>query len=113
MHHRVIMVLPALVSAPAEVRVEAQTRFEQIAEALDGIRPDNAFWSSVRTSRLCLVVRRPACAGPEGQRARASCTSATSIAPLTRAAGAARTWQRLAGLTVRLRPDHDETRAFP
>ena len=57
MHHRVIMVLPALVSAPAEVRVEAQTRFEQIAEALDGIRPDNAFWSSVRTSRLCLVVR--------------------------------------------------------
>jgi hypothetical protein len=55
--HHVIMVLPALVTAPAEIRVEAETRFEQIAQALDGIRPDNAFWSSARTSRLCLVVR--------------------------------------------------------
>ena len=51
------MVLPALVAAPGEVRVEAHARFEQIADALDGIRPDNAFWASVRVSRLCLVVR--------------------------------------------------------
>jgi hypothetical protein len=57
LRHRVIMVLPALASAPEQIRVEAQTRFDQIADALEGIRPDNAFWSSVRTSRLCLVVR--------------------------------------------------------
>lgn len=57
MRHRVIMVLPALVAAPEEVREEARSRFEQIAGALDGIPPDNAFWASARVSRLCLVVR--------------------------------------------------------
>jgi hypothetical protein len=57
LHHRVVMVLPALAAAPLEVRDEAELRFEEIAGALDEIRPDNAFWASMRVSRLCLVVR--------------------------------------------------------
>jgi hypothetical protein len=57
LRHRVVMVLPALSAAPADVRDEAKSRFEEIAGALDDIRPDNAFWGSMRVSRLCLVVR--------------------------------------------------------
>jgi hypothetical protein len=55
--HRVIMVEPALRSAPAKVRNEAQLRFQEIAEGLDGIPPDNIFWVSAEASHLCLVVR--------------------------------------------------------
>ena len=57
MGHRVIMVHPALRAAPKAVRKEARERFEEIAEGLQGIPPDSAFWASVRVSRLCLVVR--------------------------------------------------------
>jgi hypothetical protein len=55
--HRVIMVQPALRAAPKAVREEARERFEEIAEGLQGIPVDSAFWASVRVSRLCLVVR--------------------------------------------------------
>jgi hypothetical protein len=55
--HRVIMVEPALRSAPKKVREEAQLRFLEIAEGLDGIPSDNVFWLSAKASRLCLVVR--------------------------------------------------------
>jgi len=51
------MVEPALIGAPADVRDEACSRFEQIVEGLAGIPADNVFWASVRVSRLCLVVR--------------------------------------------------------
>lgn len=57
MGHRVIMVEPALRAAPRAVRDEARERFEEIAEGLQGIPADSAFWASVRVSRLCLVVR--------------------------------------------------------
>ena len=57
MTHRVIMVRPALKSAPADIYEEAAARFEEIAEGLKGIAPESAFWASVRVSRLCLVVR--------------------------------------------------------
>jgi hypothetical protein len=56
MSHRVIMVDPALVAAPAGVREKARQRFGEIAEGLGGIAADSPFWSSVRVSRLCLVV---------------------------------------------------------
>ena len=56
MGHRVIMVDPALRAAPKAVREEARERFEEIAEGLQGIPADSAFWESVRVSRLCLVV---------------------------------------------------------
>jgi hypothetical protein len=55
--HRVIMVHPALRAAPKAVREEARERFEEIAEGLQGIPVDSAFWASVKVSRLCLVVR--------------------------------------------------------
>jgi hypothetical protein len=55
--HRVIMVEPVLVAAPEYVRREARLRFEEIAEGVEGIPMDSAFWASVRVSRLCLVVR--------------------------------------------------------
>jgi len=50
------MVDPALRAAPKAVREEARERFEEIAEGLQGIPADSAFWESVRVSRLCLVV---------------------------------------------------------
>ena len=56
MSHRVIMVEPALLPAPEEVRERARQRFQEIAEGLGGIPPDSAFWASVQVSRLCLVV---------------------------------------------------------
>lgn len=55
--HRVIMVQPRIEAAPKSVRDEARLRFEEIAEGLEGIPQDSAFWASVRVSRLCLVVR--------------------------------------------------------
>lgn len=57
MSHRVIMVQPAVAAAPREVQEEALARFQQIAEGLGGIPPDSVFWSSVRVSRLYLIVR--------------------------------------------------------
>jgi hypothetical protein len=55
--HRVIMVEPVLKAAPEYVRQEARLRFEEIAEGVEGIPTDSAFWASVRVSRLCMVVR--------------------------------------------------------
>jgi len=54
--HRVIMVEPALRKAPQNVRDEAEGRFREIADGLDGIPADNVFWVSAKVSRLCLVV---------------------------------------------------------
>jgi hypothetical protein len=51
------MVEPALRAAPAKVREEAQSRFEEIAAGLDGIPAESPFWSSARVSELRLVVR--------------------------------------------------------
>lgn len=57
MPRQVIMVEPALRAAPAEVRADARQRFAEIASGLEGIPPDNIFWSSTDVSRLRLVVR--------------------------------------------------------
>ncbi|HEY6908574.1 MAG TPA: hypothetical protein VI356_04335 [Myxococcales bacterium] len=57
MTRRVIMVQPALEAAPAEIRAEARTRFDEIAAGVDGIPEDSPFWASARVSRLCLDVR--------------------------------------------------------
>jgi hypothetical protein len=54
---RVIMVQPAVQAAPAEVRAEAEARFDEIAAGVDGIAEDSPFWASARVSRLCLDVR--------------------------------------------------------
>jgi hypothetical protein len=54
--HRVIMVEPALRKAPAKVREEARSRFQEIAEVLDGIPSESVFWASAKVSRLSLVV---------------------------------------------------------
>jgi hypothetical protein len=54
---RVIMLHPDLEAVPKAVRDEARSCFEEIAEGLEGIAVDSAFWASVRVSRLCLVVR--------------------------------------------------------
>jgi hypothetical protein len=51
------MIEPALKAAPANVRDEAQLRFEEIAQGLEDIPAESAFWESARVSRLCLVVR--------------------------------------------------------
>ena len=51
------MVEPALKEAPANVRDEAQQRFEEIAAGLQDIPAESPFWNSARVSRLCLVVR--------------------------------------------------------
>ena len=56
MARRVIMVEPALGIAPRAIREEARQRFEEVAEGLEGIPPDSAFWASVRVSQLCLAV---------------------------------------------------------
>ena len=57
MTHRVIMVQSVVESTPEYVRQEARLRFEEIAEGMNGIPQDSAFWASVRVSRLSLVVR--------------------------------------------------------
>ncbi|MGZ7042769.1 MAG: hypothetical protein ACXVH7_13335 [Thermoanaerobaculia bacterium] len=57
MTHRVVMIDPALSRAPSKIREEARLRFQEIAEGLEGIPSDNAFWVSAKVSRLCLVVR--------------------------------------------------------
>jgi hypothetical protein len=44
-------------STPVYILQEARLRFEEIAEGLEGIPQESAFWASVRVSRLCLVVR--------------------------------------------------------
>jgi len=54
---RVIMSKPALEAAPADVRAEAQQRFDEIAGGLERIAADNPFWKSADISRLCLMVR--------------------------------------------------------
>jgi hypothetical protein len=51
-----VIVEPVLQSAPKYVREEARIRFEEIAEGVKDIPEDSAFWTSVRVSRLCLVV---------------------------------------------------------
>jgi hypothetical protein len=56
MTHRVIMDQRVLRAAPEYVRQEARLRFEEIAEGVEGIAEDSAFWKSARVSRLCLVV---------------------------------------------------------
>jgi hypothetical protein len=53
---RVIMLDPALAAAPQRIRDEARLRIQEIAEGLDGIPEESAFWESVRVSRLCLSV---------------------------------------------------------
>jgi hypothetical protein len=45
-----------LQSAPEYVKQEARLRFEEIAEGVEGIAEDSAFWASVRVSRLCMVI---------------------------------------------------------
>ena len=54
---RVIMVRWALGDVPPDVCKEAEARFQQIADGLEGIAPGSPFWASVRVSRLILEVR--------------------------------------------------------
>jgi hypothetical protein len=54
---RVIMSEPALEAAPADVRAEAQARFDEIVAGVEGIAADSPFWQSADISRLCLMVR--------------------------------------------------------
>jgi len=54
--HRVVIARPVLEATPVYVRQEARLRFEEIAEGLSAIHPGSAFWTSLRVSRLCLVV---------------------------------------------------------
>lgn len=51
------MVEPALGAAPQSIREEARLRFQEIAEGLEGIPAESAFWASVRISELCLSVQ--------------------------------------------------------
>lgn len=53
---RVVILGPVLEEAPQYVLEEARIRFEEIAEGVKDIPEDSAFWTSVRVSRLCLVV---------------------------------------------------------
>lgn len=53
---RVVIVEPVLEAAPKYVLEEARIRFEEIAEAVKDIPEGGAFWTSVRVSRLRLVV---------------------------------------------------------
>jgi hypothetical protein len=53
---RVVIAEPVLQRAPKYVLEEARIRFEELAESVNGIPEDSAFWASVRVSRLCLVV---------------------------------------------------------
>lgn len=57
MTRRVIMLAPALAAAPSPILEEARVRFQEIAEGLDGVPEESAFWASVRVSQLCLAVR--------------------------------------------------------
>ncbi|HTO96105.1 MAG TPA: hypothetical protein VMK66_03590 [Myxococcales bacterium] len=57
MTRRVIMVDPTLALAPEPIRDEARLRIQEIAEGLEGIPADSAFWASVKVSRLCLSVQ--------------------------------------------------------
>ena len=56
MIHRVVILEPVLEATPVYVRQEARLRFEEIAEGVQNIPPESAFWASVKVSRLCLVV---------------------------------------------------------
>ena len=53
---RVVILGSVLEEAPQYVMEEARIRFEEIAEGVKDIPEDSAFWTSVRVSRLCLVV---------------------------------------------------------
>lgn len=53
---RVVILESVLEAAPKYVLEEARIRFEEIAEGVKDIPEDSAFWTSVRVSRLCLVV---------------------------------------------------------
>ena len=57
MAYRVVMLEPVMEATPVYIRQEARLRFEEIAEGVENIPADSAFWESVRVSRLCLVVR--------------------------------------------------------
>jgi hypothetical protein len=56
MAHRVIMQDSVMEATPVYVRQEARLRFEEIAEGVEGIPEESAFWASARISRLCLIV---------------------------------------------------------
>jgi len=56
LRHRVVISEPVLQAAPEYVRAEARVRFEEIAEAMKDVPESSAFWESVSTSRLCLLV---------------------------------------------------------
>jgi len=47
---------PVLEAAPEYTKQEARLRFEEIAEGLEGIPTESAFWASVRVSRLCMII---------------------------------------------------------
>jgi hypothetical protein len=53
---RVVMSKPVLEAAPEYIKQEARLRFEEIAEGLEGIPTESAFWESVRVSRLCMLI---------------------------------------------------------
>ena len=57
MSRRVIMVEPSLGAAPQAIREEARMRFQEIAEGLDDIPRESAFWASVGVSELRLAVQ--------------------------------------------------------
>ncbi len=57
MAYRVVMLEPVMEATPVYIRQEARLRFEEIADGVQNIPPDSAFWASVRVSRLRLVVR--------------------------------------------------------
>jgi hypothetical protein len=56
MAHRVVMADTVMEGTPVYIRQEARLRFEEIAEGVQDIPPENAFWVSARSSRLCLIV---------------------------------------------------------
>ena len=56
MARSVIMAGPALAAVPQAICEEARRRFEEIAEGLEGIPADSAFWASVTISRLRVAV---------------------------------------------------------
>jgi len=57
MGRRIVMDDHVVEATPVYVRQEARLRLEEIAEGMEGIPPDSAFWASIRVSRLCVVVR--------------------------------------------------------
>ena len=56
MARRVIMVESSLGVAPRAIRDEARVRFQEIAEGLEDIPAESAFWASVSVSDLRLAV---------------------------------------------------------